>query len=250
MASDAAPAAAPLVLAIESATPAGSVSLVSPAGSLGEIRLAAGSKMSESFLPAVDALLNPPASAPRVPTHVAVSAGPGSFTGLRVGMAAAKGLCFGWGVPMVPVPTLQALAWRFRRGEGDVVCPIQDARKGELYSALFRIEGGAPVRITPDRAIAPEALAGILPDGPVLFCGDGVSPFRAFLADRFGARALFPPEGDELPQASAVGGVALDMLAAGDPLPDPATAVPTYVRLSEAEVRLEVAGRIIAGDTD
>jgi tRNA threonylcarbamoyladenosine biosynthesis protein TsaB len=193
--------------------------------------------MDASFLRAVDGILRDPAAAGRKVTHVAVSSGPGSFTGLRVGMAAAKGFCFGWGVPLVPVPTLHALAWRFRR-EGAAICPLQDARKGEFYSATFRFAGGSLARLSPDAALSPEALAERLPaEGPVLFCGDGVAPARSFLSARLGARAIFPPEGEELPSASAVGELALELLRAGVPLPDPASVVPTYVRASEAEVK-------------
>lgn len=233
-------ASPPLVLAIESATPRGSVALVSPSGVLGERFLEGGGKMDESFLRAVDSLLRDPAAAGRPATHVAVSSGPGSFTGLRVGMAASKGFCFGWGVPLVAVPTLHALAWRFRR-EGVILCPIQDARKGEIYAARFRYEGGVLSRTAPDAALTPEALADALPEGTVLFCGDAVAPYRDFLAGRLGGRALFPPEGDEHPRASAVGGLAIELAEAGAPLPDPATAVPSYVRMSEAEARRAAA---------
>ncbi len=225
-----------LLLAIESATPRGSVALVRGDGTAAERLLDGGSRMSESFLGAVDGLLRAPDSGGGSVTHVAVSAGPGSFTGLRVGMAAAKGFCFGWGVPLLPVSTLEALAWRFRR-DGVTICPIQDARKGELYSATFRFEGDARVRISPDCAIAPGDLADALSEGPILFCGDGVAPFREFLSGRLGDRALFPPVGDELPSASAVGGLALELLRAGVPLPDPATVVPAYARVPEAEFR-------------
>jgi tRNA threonylcarbamoyladenosine biosynthesis protein TsaB len=225
-----------LVLAIESATPHGSVALVTQGGEADVRRLDGGSRMSESFLRAVDLLLAQPGAGGVRPTHVAVSAGPGSFTGLRVGMAAAKGFCFGWGVPLVPVGTLHALAWRFRR-EGVTLCPIQDARKGELYSATFRLEAGRLLRLSPDRTIAPDALAASLPPGPVLFCGDAVPPFREFLGDRFGGGALFPPPGEEGPCASAIGGVALEILRSGAALPDPSAAVPCYVRQSEAEAR-------------
>jgi tRNA threonylcarbamoyladenosine biosynthesis protein TsaB len=230
------PGGGPLVLAIESATPHGSIALVSPGGAVGELRLEGGSRMDRSFLLAVDALLALPEAAGRPATHVAVSCGPGSFTGLRVGMAVAKGFCFGWGIPLVPVSTLHALAWRFPR-EGVTICPVQDARRGEFYSATFRLEGGALARLSPDRAIPTDALADGLPGGAILFCGDAVPSHRDLLAGRLGDRALFPPGDDPFPSAAAVGGLALEMLAAGTPLPDPATAVPAYVRPSEAEVK-------------
>ena len=117
--------------------------------------------MSETFLSAIDRLLRE-GGGPTIATHVAVSAGPGSFTGLRVGMAAAKGLCFGWGVPIVPVPTLYALASRFRTEEA-LVCPVLDARKKEVYAGVFRWEGELCLRVAPDSAVAPAEIPDWFP---------------------------------------------------------------------------------------
>src|SRR3972149_5618658 len=106
-----------------------------------------------------------------VVTHVGVSAGPGSFTGLRVGMAAAKGFCFGWGLPIVPVPTLHALASRFPSGEA-LVCPVLDAKKKEVYAGVFRWEGGGGIRVRPDAAVPPSALPDWFPEGRVGGAGE------------------------------------------------------------------------------
>ncbi len=219
----------PLILAIETATPRGSVALVSGETVAGEVLLPPGRQVSAALLPAVFELL-----AGRLPSRVAVSAGPGSFTGLRVGMAAAKGFCFGWGLPLVPVPTLHALALRFPR-PGATICPVLDARKKEVYAGLFRWEGGACLRVGADMAIAPEALPGKLPPGEVLFCGDAVAPFGPLFRDRLGDRALFPEPGDEFPRAAAVGRLAAALSAAGGAA-DCRTAVPAYIRVSEAEL--------------
>ncbi len=219
-----------LILAIETATPRGSVALVRGDTVLGEIALPAGRQLSETFLLAVREL-----TGGRPADHVAVSAGPGSFTGLRVGMAAAKGFCLGWGVPLVAVPTLHALALRFPI-EGAAICPVLDARKKEVYAALFRWQSGACVRLGPDVAVAPEALPGMLPAGKILFCGDGTAPFGALLRERLGDRALVPAPGDEFPRASAVGRLAA-LLGTGGPDAAFRTAVPAYLRASEAETR-------------
>ncbi|MBP2685897.1 MAG: tRNA ((37)-N6)-threonylcarbamoyltransferase complex dimerization subunit type 1 TsaB, partial [Deltaproteobacteria bacterium] len=120
-----------MILAIESATPRGSVALVRGGAVLAEVPLPPGRQASEAYVPAVDGLFSAVGSADGKVSCIAVSAGPGAFTGLRVGMSAAKGFCFGWGVPLVPVPTLLALAHRFP-GEGRVVCPVLDARRREV----------------------------------------------------------------------------------------------------------------------
>ncbi len=224
-----------MILAIESATPCGSVAIVSGDRVLGETVLPAGKPVSETFLAAVDRLLGDSGLGSEAVTHVAVSAGPGSFTGLRVGMAAAKGFCFGWGLPIVPVPTLHALASRFRVGEA-AVCPVLDAKKKEVYAGVFRWKEGECVRVAPDRAVNPRDLPGLLPPGDVLFCGDGTVPYGGMLRERMGARALFPPPGEGLPRASAVGLMAGRMIREGR-YAEARSVVPVYLRPSEAEIR-------------
>jgi tRNA threonylcarbamoyladenosine biosynthesis protein TsaB len=148
-------------------------------------------------------------------------------------MAAAKGFCFGWKIPIVPVPTLHALASRFRAG-GMTVCPVLDARKKEVYAALFRWEDGACRRLSPDVAISPAELPGMLPDGTVFFCGDGAEPFAPILQERLGDKAVFPPAEEGLPAAGAVGLFAEGLVLANS-LGDAREAVPAYLRPSEAE---------------
>ena len=217
-----------MILAIESATPRGSVALVSGGAVRAEEFLPPGPRASGSYISAVEALFSAAGAAAGDVSAVAVSAGPGAFTGLRVGMSAAKGFCFGWGVPLVPVPTLLALAHRFS-GEGRIVCPVQDARRGEVYAALFRRDGGVLVRLSPDMAIAPALLPGRIPDGDVLFCGDGVAPFGALFREALGDRAIFVSGDEGLPRASAVGIVGERILRDGGG-EDPRTALPAYLR--------------------
>ncbi|MBI5420302.1 MAG: tRNA (adenosine(37)-N6)-threonylcarbamoyltransferase complex dimerization subunit type 1 TsaB [Deltaproteobacteria bacterium] len=224
-----------MILAIESATAHGSVALVSGDAVLAEAALPRGRQSSETFLSAVEELLRATGSEPGNVTHVAVSAGPGSFTGLRVGMAAAKGFCFGWGVPLVPVPTLHALALRFPAA-GATVCPVLDAKKKEVYAGLFRWEGGECRRLSPDMAVPPDALPGRLPEGTVFFCGDGAAPFGVLFRERLGGRAVFAPEGEGLPSAGAVGLLAARLIREGAAV-EARSAVPAYIRPSEAEIK-------------
>ena len=104
-------------------------------------------------------------------------------------MAAAKGYCFGWNLPMALVPTLEALASRFP-GEKRVLCPVLDARKKEVYAALFRREGDALARLTPDLALPPEALLDRLPEGEIVFCGDGLKSYGPMFLDRLGGQGV------------------------------------------------------------
>jgi len=222
-----------VILALESATPRGSVALVSGGAARAEVFLLPGPRASGSYISAVEALFAAAGAATGDVSAVAVSVGPGAFTGLRVGMSAAKGFCFGWDVPLVPVPTLLALAHRFP-GEGRMVCPVQDARRGEVYAALFRWDAGGLARISPDMAIAPALLPGRIPDGDVLFCGDGVAPFGALFREALGDRATLVSGDAGLPRASAVGIVGERIFRDGG-AEDPRTAVPFYLRPSGAE---------------
>jgi tRNA threonylcarbamoyladenosine biosynthesis protein TsaB len=217
-----------LILAIETATPHGSVALVSGNLVREEAALPPERQASGTIHSAVDELLRKTGSGPGDVGHVAVSAGPGSFTGLRVGMAAAKGFCFGWRIPIVLVPTLHALASRFRP-VGMTVCPVLDAKKKEVYAALFRWEGGECVRLSPDMAIVPAELPGKLPGGPVLFCGDGAEPFSPLFRERMGDRAVFASGGEGMPSAAAVGLLAARLVLAGA-AGDACQAVPAYIR--------------------
>jgi tRNA threonylcarbamoyladenosine biosynthesis protein TsaB len=224
-----------VILAIETATPHGSVALVSDGAILGETGFPSGRQASETVLSAVSGLLAGCGVAPSGVSCVAVSAGPGSFTGLRVGMASAKGFSYGWGIPLAPVSTLAALAFRFP-GEVRVLCPVLDARKKEVYAALFRWNGDGPTRLTPDLAIAPDALLDRLPVGGIVFCGDGVRACGAMFRDRLGDRAEMVEGPAGLPSAGAVGILGERGFLAGA-AQDPRGAVPAYVRPSEAEFR-------------
>ncbi|MBI5577098.1 MAG: tRNA (adenosine(37)-N6)-threonylcarbamoyltransferase complex dimerization subunit type 1 TsaB [Deltaproteobacteria bacterium] len=224
-----------LILALETATPCGSVALVSGDIVLANARLPEGRQASGTIIPAFDGLFRDARAAAVDVTHVAVSAGPGSFTGLRVGMAAAKGFCYGIEARIIPVPTLHALALRFPF-TGGTVCPVLDAKKNEVYSALFRWDDGECRRIQSDIAVAPESLPDRLPGGKVFFCGDGAFSFRAFFVERLGDRAVFPPDGNGRPDASSVGILASRLLLEGAEA-DVRTLVPAYLRSPEAEVK-------------
>lgn len=221
----------PVILAIETATPRGSVALWSDGAVVAEIFLADGVQASITCMSAVEKIL-----AGIVPTYVAVSSGPGSFTGLRVGMAAAKGFCMGWGVPLVSVPTLKALA-ASRLDEGMPVLCLLDARKGEVYAGLYTVGGAEPVPLMPERAVEPGLLCDLLPgDGQIALCGDGAVAYETLLRSRLGARARFPVAGDGFPKASSVARLAARSVAAGG-FSGHAGAVPVYLRVPEAEQR-------------
>ncbi len=136
---------------------------------------------------AVDQLVAECGFSPRDLDGLAVSIGPGSFTGLRVGLATVKGLALALDLPIAPVPTLDALAARLPFAEAPV-CPILDARKGEVYLSLYRWDGQEMVRNWDYVALTPEAAAARL-EAPVILLGDGIAACRPWLAPRGSMRS-------------------------------------------------------------
>ena len=161
---------------------------------------------------------------------LAVSIGPGSFTGLRIGLALAKGIALAGGLPVVGVPTLEALAWVAEASPGQTICAALDARKREVYAALFAATGGAPRRLSPDLALSPEVLVGRLTP-PCVVVGDASEVYGALL----GARAVLRPFATHHPRGGVIARLGFERLLAGEG-GNPGPLEPTYVRAPDAEL--------------
>ncbi len=227
----------PLLLAIETATAAAGVALLRGDAVIAARALSGERQAAETLLPAVIALLADANVALAAIDAFAVSAGPGSFTGLRVGVATVKGLAFGSDARVVSVPTLGALALRATPAPGPIVA-LLDARRGEVYAALYDGDLAQPPRIGPV-VLRPDALADIIASlatgQTCTVIGEGVAVVADLLHARFGdaLRLVPPPPG--LPAAAAVGQLGARLLAAGAGISADALA-PVYVRRAEAEV--------------
>ena len=168
---------------------------------------------------------------------LAISAGPGSFTGLRVGMATWKGLAFGLRRPLMAVPTLDAMARRIGPGES-IACPMLDARMDEVFAAAYRLRGGVrECLLEPVVAPAREVIARI-PHGAVVF-GDGALRYRGVF-ENAGARVQIPAAEFHVASAAAVAFEAAERLGRGE-LADASAARPIYLRKPQAEVVSEAA---------
>ncbi|MGH7301595.1 MAG: tRNA (adenosine(37)-N6)-threonylcarbamoyltransferase complex dimerization subunit type 1 TsaB, partial [Candidatus Rokuibacteriota bacterium] len=172
------------LLALETATLAGGAALLDDGRLVGESRLNIALTHSERLMAVVDRLLQDCGCDARSLDALAVSVGPGSFTGLRVGAATAKGLALALEVEVAPVPTLDALAATLPFANAPV-CALLDARKGEVYCSLYRWAGDAMERRWDYLALPPEAAAARL-EAPVIVLGDGVAACRPYLS-RLGA---------------------------------------------------------------
>lgn len=163
----------------------------------------------------------------------AVAAGPGSFTGLRIGIAAVKGLAWAVDKPCLPVSTLEAMAWPLAHLEGTIVCAM-DARRQQIYNAVFQSGNGSLSRLRPDRAISLEDAAGDLAplDLPLTIVGDGAPLCCGFFQQKGIPCRLAPPH---LRQQSAIGvGMAAANLWPNGAV-SPQELTPVYLRLSQAE---------------
>ena len=227
-----------LTLAIETATGCGSVALTR--GGLADGRVLAEYTLqpevvhSRRLLGLIEPLMTATGTAWADLEAVAVSQGPGSFTGLRIGMAAAKGVALAAGRPLVGVPTLDALAAQAWGVVGQLCC-VLDARKGQVYAAFYRCDAtGYRYRTGDFLVLSPEALAARITE-PTLVLGPGAAICAPWLADCAEARvavcaALHP-------RAALVGFCAADTMAAGA-TDGSADLAPLYVRASEAELGL------------
>jgi tRNA threonylcarbamoyladenosine biosynthesis protein TsaB len=225
------------VLAVETSTVVGSVAVVDD-----KLGLLAGSRVNikvghaERLMPAVDWILKSSSILIEEIDGFAVSIGPGSFTGLRIGLSTVKGFCFATGKPLMAVPTLDAFAQSLPFCAYDV-CPMFDARKKEVYTALYRWEGDELVKVINEMSVKPEIFLGRVGQDTV-FMGDGASLYKDLIYEKIGheIKVMFPPPSHMIPSASSVAEIGIDMMKKKQ-FADPITAVPLYIRKSEAEVR-------------
>lgn len=222
------------ILAFETSAKAGSVALMEDGVLLGQSYTNTGLTHSQTVMPMAQHLLDSCGRTVDQVDAVAVAAGPGSFTGVRIGVAAAKGFAWGAQLPCYGVSTLEAMALQLGLHEG-IVCPVMDARRAQVYNALFRFRNGQPARITEDRAISLEDLGQELKrcEEPVFLVGDGCVLCYNTLSESCPALVL-PPEHRMHQRAAGVALAAQRRIAAGDP-GDPAALQPNYLRLSQAE---------------
>ncbi|MBI4588445.1 MAG: tRNA (adenosine(37)-N6)-threonylcarbamoyltransferase complex dimerization subunit type 1 TsaB [Candidatus Rokubacteria bacterium] len=222
------------ILAVETSTLAGGAALLDGDRLLGEYTVNIRTTHSERLMTAMDHLLHDCGWEPGDLEGMAVSIGPGSFTGLRIGVSAVKGLALALGIPVAAVPTLDALAATLPFA-ADPVCPVLDAKKGEVYASLYHWAEGTMLRDWEYLALPPEALCDRL-EGPVIFVGDAVDTLGGLLAARLGGKARFTPAGRRLPSPACVGALGHAFLLAGRTV-DAAALTPLYLRPSEAELR-------------
>ena len=223
-----------LILAFETSAKAASVALTENGKLLAESYQNTGLTHSQTLMVmAEDALKQCGKTAADV-TAVAVAEGPGSFTGVRIGAAAAKGFAWGREIPCYGISTLEAMAYSLGIYQG-YVCPVMDARRAQVYNALFYVNRGEITRIAPDRAIALSELGAELKklSEPVFLVGDGSNLCYNTLLEEV-PHLVMPAEHRSHQRAVGVAILAVQQAESGN-APTGAELTPNYLRLSQAE---------------
>lgn len=232
-----------LLLAIDSATPVAGAALREDERLLGAAAVNSGQRHSAQLMPLVDQVLRQAGRAVTELDAIAVSVGPGSFTGLRVGMAAAKGLCLALDKPLLGVSTLKMLAHNLS-GSDALVCPVIYARKQEIYTAFYDCAGEEPRPLSAEMAIPPAELPALAAEmlrsgnyATLLLPGDGYDLVRSQWPETDTPPLTRPAEELCAPRPAALAELAWRQARAGEYL-DYRAARPVYLRLSEAEYQL------------
>ena len=223
----------PILLTIQTASPAGSLALSDGERLLAELNLDIRSTATDWLLQSIEDLLVKTDIKKGDLDAIGVVRGPGSFTGLRVGMATAKGLSLAANCPLLGISSLQCLAMQLPFASLPV-CVMLDARKQEVYTALYNWEAGLPNPVSEERVVKPEMLLSDI-TGETLFVGNGALVYRSLIVRQLAGRAHFAPAFLNLPRAGAAAALGLAEWQAGRCF-SPDALMPAYLRPSEAEL--------------
>ena len=226
------------ILALESSGLVASVAVTEDDNLLGEYTMNYKKTHSQTLLPMLEELTGMIELDLNTVDAIAVSKGPGSFTGLRIGSATAKGLGLALNKPIIPVPTVDAMAYNLW-GTDKLVCPLMDARRQQAYTGLYRFAGDELQALVPQCAVDISEITGKINETgeAVIFLGDGVPVFENYLAEHVTVPYAFAPAGMNRQRASSVAVLAGKLYAEGV-AESAAEHKPDYLRLSQAEREL------------
>jgi len=224
-----------LVLAIDTSTPAGTACVFEHGGICAEISLSSDVNHSERLLPSIISALKLARKELQEIDLIGYVKGPGSFTGLRIGLGTVKGLAFANRIPIIGVSSLEAVALNIPDTDS-VICPMLDARKQEVYCALYRRQNGSLEIIEPEATRDPAAFARKA-GRKAVFVGGGAARYKDEIMKATGGRAAFAPDHLGRPHGPVIAAMAAEAFLenGGENL---ASAAPVYIRKSEAELRL------------
>ncbi len=223
------------ILAVDTSSNVATIALMEDEKLIAEIVLNYKKTHSEKLMPMMEDLLNQCDVKPTEIDIFTASVGPGSFTGLRIGITTIKAMAQALNKPVVGVSTLEGLAFNLPYAEG-LICPIIDAQRDVVYTALYRWEGTGLVEVMQQQVLSVEELINYLhtKDEKIIFIGDAVEKFNEILQEKLMDKASFPPNSVVFPRASSIAALARKSALKGQ-LMEAATMIPLYMRKSQAE---------------
>lgn len=227
------------VLAFDSSGLVASVALVTESELIAEYTVNYKKTHSQTLMPMLDEIKKTANIDLKDIDGIAIAKGPGSFTGLRIGAATVKGLGMVLNKPIIPVPTLDGLAYNLYKAKG-IICPLMDARRNQVYTGLYKWDNDEFVVISQQKVVEIEEIAKEINvvSEEVIFLGDGVQVFKDQLKDLIEVPYSFVPAHLSRQRAGAIGALAIDYLKSGIVV-DADDFAPTYLRKSQAERELE-----------
>ena len=231
------------VLAFDTCSNACSAAIVEDNKLIAQVIINNKKTHSEKLMPMVEFMLKEAEIPLSDIDLIAAANGPGSFTGVRIGVATAQGLSHALNIPHIGISTLEALAANCFGFDG-IICPILNARREQVYTATFKWGNGELVRLSEDRNIGLnellDNLVGVISNRPqIVFFGDGIFEFQSEIETKLGERALFAPPQVNMNLAASIANRAIEYIRKNGEVPLDNVVVPNYLRLSQAERELE-----------
>lgn len=227
------------VLGIDTSSIVATVAVAEETRLIAEYYIESEKNHSEKLIPVIKAMLEECGLQPTCIDAVAVAKGPGSFTGLRIGVVTAKGFAFASNIPIIGINTLDGLAYNAAIF-GGLICPILNALRGNVYTALFRSKNGGIERLSEYKVLHIDDVLKRVDEysEPVVFLGDGVPLFRSEIKRVLGNNAKIAPPMLFMPRASSIAALGIEGLKRGEG-ESAFSLMPFYLRKSQAEIQLE-----------
>ncbi len=226
-----------LTLALDTSTDKGSIAIMDGKKLMGAVFFTQKRSYSQILIPSIDFLLNHHLLSIGDIEGFSVSVGPGSFTGIRIGISCVKALSQAMNKKIAPISSLKALAYKLVDKENSLICSAIDAKKGEIFGGLFFCKGGALETIIEEGCYKPAEFFGNLPKEKIYFLGNAVSQFRKEIEEFFSGEPLFPYFHSFI--AEEVGRLGYEILISGKGKSH-SEIIPFYLRPSEAEMKRKI----------
>lgn len=224
-----------MILAIDSSSLVASVALVNEETIIAEYTVNLKKTHSQTLLPMIDEIFRMTCINKKELKAIAITGGPGSFTGLRIGAATAKGLALALDIGIINVPTTNAMAYNYNHCN-KLICPIMDARRNQVYTGVFRCENDTLETVMKQCAMSIDDLTDYLNERneEVIFIGDGIPVFKQTIDEKLTTRHFYARQQLSRQRAATIGAIAWDMYRAGE-IENVDLFAPDYLRLSQAE---------------